>query len=207
MLKRILLCGLIAGAALWAGPIPTLVLSPASGTISGLPGETVGWGFTLTDTSIVDSVSITSSYLINETNPVLGAYLDYISFAGGPVGGVTLPNSAWTQAFSANADPTLATGVGGYTIDPGATPGTSNTATLVVEYELDNALLGTFDSSGSFTIPVTIQVATADTSTVPEPGTWGLLLTAGLAGLARRLYGRVAVSGPLHPLTAKEHVK
>lgn len=169
MLKHMLILVMFCtGSALGT---PILVLTPSSGMISGVPGQTVGWGFSLTNTSLVDTLTVTTSYLINETDPAMGTYSDIISYFGGPSNFEMAPSTTWSELFSYNPDPSLQTGVGYYVIDPGAPGGSSDQATLVVEYELDNATTGNFDSSGSLFVPVEAQAT-------PEPGTLGLLLAA-----------------------------
>ena len=42
-----------------AGSLPTLTLSPVGGALTGNPGDTVGWGFTLYDNT--DFAVVTSS--------------------------------------------------------------------------------------------------------------------------------------------------
>jgi hypothetical protein len=87
---------LMSAVTLQASPI--LSLQP-SGTISGTPGSTIGWGFTLTADPLY-AVSIIGTFLTGETNPALGSYSDFISFSGGPSLGVLDPGSpAWTQSF------------------------------------------------------------------------------------------------------------
>jgi hypothetical protein len=135
-----------------------LTLAPNATPVLGSPGDTVGWGFSLENTSPVDTLTVTSSYLIHETNPSLGYYSDIISYAGSPSGGLLLPGSTWTEAFSFNPDPSMQTGVGAYSIDVAAEPGMPDVATLVIEYELDNANTGMFDAAGYLTAPVEVAV-------------------------------------------------
>lgn len=171
----------LSATALSLNPIPT------DGVVSGLPGTTVGWGFELSpDTQYW--ASITGSLLLNESNPLVGFYTDYIGFQGGPLSGVIDPNgSLWTQQF----DSILQTGLGSYSIDPLTPAGSSNTATLRVLYETytDNPFTcgSCFVASSSYDTVVTINVT--DPATVPEPATLTLVPAAALLLWRRRRTG------------------
>jgi hypothetical protein len=178
MNKRTLFCFFFAGVcALQAGPI--LTITPGTGGLAGLPGGIVGWGFSLTNDSTVDTLTVNSSFLIGESNSALGTYTDIISFFGGPFAFALPTLSTWTEAFTYDLDPSNQAGLGYFQIDPGATSGMTDSATLSVQYELDNAATGAFDSSGSFDLPVSITVQTP--AQTPEPGTaWMLILGVAL---------------------------
>src|SRR5579864_2695960 len=87
--------------ALLAAPLAASVVTPdpADGNLSGAPGDTIGWGFSVTNTP-VGWISFTQSLLVNETNPSLGSYTDLIGPQGGPVNFALDPNSVWTESFS-----------------------------------------------------------------------------------------------------------
>jgi hypothetical protein len=154
-----------------AGPV--LNLFPSSGAIQGAPGDNIGWGFTLAPDPTL-WISVITSFLLNETNPVLGSYTDSIGLQGGPVNAVLAPASGtWTEAF----DFTSAQGVGSYAIDPSAVLGSTDSGTLDVQYEAFTAdpnicgtcAVGVFD----LTVPFSVQVAQA-----PEPITVWLTAAA-----------------------------
>jgi hypothetical protein len=160
------------GAAI-AGPIVTFDLS--GGAISGAPGDTIGWGFTVqSDPGMM--TSFLSSFTLFETNPSIGSYTDFIGAQGGPVG-FTLPAGAadWIEPF----DPIQQTGAGSFTIDPGALIGAQDNGVIHIEYQLfpstSSSLCDTF-CSGSIELPFQVTVV----APVPEPATWGM----GLMGLA-----------------------
>lgn len=181
MSKFILACLLVMGS-LQAAPV--LTLAPVDGAISGTPGSTIGWGFTLTSDE-TRWISVTASYILTEDNPMLGTYTDFIGSLGGPVNGSLAPGAGpWTLAFN----DTLGEGLGSYTFDPAALVGSVNSGTLRVQVEaftedplecggqcLDETLLLDVDFSATVTAP--------PTSEVPEPATLGLTGMA-LAALA-----------------------
>lgn len=173
--NRILIAALLlAPGAARADIIVSLI--PASATISGHPGQTIGWGFHVTpDASYWTSFS--SSFTILETNPALGIYTDFIGAQGGPVNFTLPPASAnWNQAFSNNAQ----TGLGSFTIDSAALAGDTDSGLLAVDYTFytrDPSSCGfCFAANAETLIPFTVQA-------VPEPGT-GLLFIAAVSVVA-----------------------
>ena len=182
-------------------------LNPVDGVVSGNPGDTVGWGFTLTTGSTwvaIDSVSIE-----NETSPVSGTnggFTSYMDVLGGLSDGVTPPNSNWTLPFATGSP---GQGVGAYAIDAGTPAGASDSGDFVIFYDefSDNpntcgsCFLDTqqiFDSNGdppAFTINVATQ-----SSNVPEPASaWLALMTISAVGWARRGARNAACARYLSP--------
>lgn len=118
----------------------TLTLDPADGTVSGLPGDTVGWGYTL-DNNTSDYLLVSNSFfceagedpLYTSCSPSLGAssYNDFIA------SDFTLiaPGGSAVAAFDAGSN----SGVGEYNIDPLASPGQSDSGSLTVVYDLFDA--------------------------------------------------------------------
>ena len=119
MKKLLMLCTVLAGSLAAA---PVFTLTPADGAISGAPGSTVGWGFSLTSDSS-RWLTVVGSLLLTESDPSLGFYTDYIGGLGGPLNFALPPHDPqWTLRFyEANAE-----GVGGYTIERRASLGTSS---------------------------------------------------------------------------------
>ncbi len=172
-LKNFLPLLLLCGAGLIAAPI--VELNPSSGVISGQPGDTVGWGFKVKADSTY-WVSFSSSFILAESNPSFGLYSDTIGVLGGPTNFVLAPNAPdWTLGAS---------NFGSYAIDPTAAPGTSNTGTLLVLYQLfdddPNTCLGCFVGTAEQQLAFTVSVPSS--SQVPEPATTGLVLL-GAAGI------------------------
>ena len=83
---------IVLAAALHAAP--TLALSPASGAISGSPGQTVGWSFSLTNTT--DYMLVNSVQFI--PGSTAGTFTDLLSPQGiviGPLPEVTTLTQVW----------------------------------------------------------------------------------------------------------------
>jgi hypothetical protein len=154
----------------------SLTLTPANGAVAGSPGNAVGWGFTLTDTSS-DWIVLDDSFFTG--SPVYGTYTDYIVnqfYVAGPAPESADIVSPW--------NPLAQTGTGEfdlYATDPGDV---SFSGTISVDYTLfsedpnnPNFDPDSFISNGTFTNPVSI-------STTPEPPTWALMIMPFMALLA-----------------------
>jgi hypothetical protein len=161
-----------------AVPFVTLGLNPPNGFLAGLPGTSVGWGYTLSTDS--DYVSIQDVGFDNWT----------------PVGSVPTPNVPVTMA--AVGSPIISPWVQDtsglqYDIWPGAVLGSSSMGGIWVVYD---AFEDTGDGPGEQTVYGDTVYARldgedviAEVYVVPEPGTM-ILLGAGLATallLRRRL--------------------
>ncbi len=119
MFQAMLFLGLSAASSSGSNLSPPIQL-PVS--LSGAPGDVVGWGFSSTNDDFFQSISFGQSILINETNPSLGTYMDMIGPQGGPDNFAVDPGETWSQGFSILSQQ----GLGSFTIDPGATPGASD---------------------------------------------------------------------------------
>jgi uncharacterized repeat protein (TIGR01451 family) len=168
-------------------------LDPSNGALSGAPGDSVGWGFTLTNTSDTDWAAVVltdycpadviASPCSTNGYPDVGNYSD---IAGNNF--VTIaPDSSVTQAFDVNAY----TGLGYITI-AGIPVVDSVTGEVVVTYDefdsdpnVDGNQIGgdeSVDASAS------VDVTSSESMATPEPGTM-LLLATGLAALFSRRAG------------------
>ena len=155
-------------------------LDPLGGALSGSPGATVGWGYTVTNSFSNEYIVLTASDF--STASSLGTYTDYVpsNFVVIAPGG-----GQYSQAFNALSQ----TGTGSFLIDPLAPVGATATGTIVMSYD-------TYTGDPSIDVnAIYISSLTADTpasltvadSSVPEPSTC-ILLTLGLCavGFTRR---------------------
>jgi hypothetical protein len=168
---------LLSAATAHAGPI--LTLQPGD-SIFGMPGSTIGWGFTLAPDPQF-AVSIIGSFLTGETDPSIGSYSDIASYLGGPSEGLLQPGGpSWTAPFVFNTDPSQETGLGSFEINPDAIPGHSDSGSILVEYEtfeFTPACMGCYVASSVLDAPFTVTVGDA-----PEPSTSTMVL--GILGVA-----------------------
>jgi hypothetical protein len=162
---------LMAAAALTAAAHAddlSLTLTPASGTVSGAPGQAVGWGFTLTDSG-PDYIVLADSYLV--ATPVYGTYTDYIVnqfYLAGPAPESSVIVSPWDQSTQS--------GTGEFDLYSTDPVYSSFSGLINVDYDLfsvdpnnpnfDPGL--DFVGSGTFSDSVTVNVT-------PEPATWVLM--------------------------------
>ena len=154
-------------------------LEPVDGAVSGEPGWTVGWGFTLINTE--NYLVVTSASF--DSQSTLGEFTDYISapdnfFVVGPARG---GSTVWAQTFSASDQ----TGIGGFTIRPGSGVGEQAFGEIVLTYDLfavsPNSPNFNPDTDG-ISFGNRLSANAMVTSAVPEPGE--SLLLAGLFSIA-----------------------
>jgi hypothetical protein len=172
-----------------------LTLNPVNGAISGTPGQTVGWGYTIADDTrwlVVVSTDFclsfnTSTDFIPCSNPVPGGtYMDFTPFNFV----LSAPNSPDPSQMNFSYNPPCSTGpctgTGGFTIDPNIAGGTLLSGVIVVDYNLfdGDPTMGGQPFGGDFFV-----TRNASVFVVPEPGTW-LLLGSTLAGLGLARFRR-----------------
>jgi hypothetical protein len=167
---------------LQAGPI--LTLEPVGGALTGLGGQTVGWGFTLLN----DANYVVVTAVDYVTSTPFGTFTDFASTFNFVV---VDPSSAVTLAFDLPGQ----TGIGSYLIDAGTPVGSLSTGLIRLTYDLYSMSPNNpaFDpaeallSSGNFLEAAASVEVAGEAGAVPEPST-GILLGCGLvaAAVARR---------------------
>jgi hypothetical protein len=164
-----------------------LAITPPGGAVTGSPGQTVGFGFTITNDTVYYQLFDASYFCEPSQDPAftpctqsLGTYKDYIANNGT----VVAPMSMLSESFNANT----MTGFGAYAISPTASPGAVDTGNLVatyMEYQGDPFSGGT-QVSGDIELSAPASVSVIPASTVPEPSAGTMIIAAGLGAL---LYG------------------
>lgn len=150
----------------------TFTTSPTGGSITGTPGSTVGWGYTVsngsTDWVLFSSLGV-AGFTVGTPTPLF--------FNG------VLQLYAPGQTASVSFDATSGTGLYQVAIDPGTAIGTSDSGTFTLIALLcdSNPLAGSSNCLPSETLATDYQVTVVGT-TVPEP-TSLLLLGSGLLGI------------------------
>ena len=184
MILATILCALVAGSRALADALSTLTLDPPGGALSGAPGSTVGWGFTLTnlgtDFAVITGTDFCVGAISSPCSNSLGTYTD---FAGAQflVTGPALESNSVTQAF----DNLAATGIGSFLINMGASGTVDGSIVLTYDlYDVDpnapnfDPTTDTVSLGNELTAGASV---TAETQSVPEPGSL-LLAICGLAG-------------------------
>lgn len=176
------------GMTVQATPLLTFTPDPADGQVSGAAGSTVGWGFTITNTSATDYVLISNTDFCPEGaldqingcpapgHPNYGTYTDSLSLNGS----YNTLNPLQTETLSAS-------GLGSFVINPALTPGIY-TGALVIYYDV---LDGTsFDQLFSEHVTAAASIDVVPSDATPEPGTIVLLLPA-LGMVGYKLRGKI----------------
>jgi hypothetical protein len=149
----------------------TFATLPANGTISGAPGSTIGWGYSITNQSTTDWLVLTNLSADVFQN-------------GAPLSVFDLPILAPSASVSLKFDPIAVAGLYQLTWDSTAPIGFVNSGTFIVSADFWN---GDPLNGGTFLMNAADQSAaySATVAPVPEPGTL-LLFATGLAGISRR---------------------
>ncbi|HME00132.1 MAG TPA: hypothetical protein VKM93_22725 [Terriglobia bacterium] len=187
MMKRLLLLLLVLGVGLGSAAVArgdsidnlTFALSN-NGAISGNPGSTPGWGFTLTNT--LNYVVIDASEFGITQNSGDGSYMDIIGPNFIVVGTGVYAGTPITQAFDAS----VPSGVGSFAILPSATIGDVVLGNITLTYDVYSVSPNdpSFDPFAD-SLAKGLQIsAGAQVDVTPEPGTLLLVLTATGLGLA-----------------------
>ena len=181
----VLALGVLPGVAPALGGQITLTLIPASGDVAGLPGSTVGWGYTITNTTSdwIQTMNL-SAGLFQDGTP--NEIFDFP--AVGPGDSVTLGFSLAATA-SCSFPPC---GIYELTWNSTAPSGFTNSGTFTVSSDYYSAEPGTSGATDLGPAPDASAPYSAVVS--PEPGTWTLLgsALAWVGGLRfrRQVHGR-----------------
>lgn len=166
-----LLCA--AAASLLAGAAQAALLTVAPATLSAYPGETVGWGFSLTNDDAANYLLVTGTEFLPTPLSAFGSYTDLL----GTRWTVLNPGASLTEVY----DALLGTGFGAFSLAEAAE------GALAGDLQLHYALFSVSPDNPDFNPDVDLVTADASVSAsasvqrLPEPATWAL---AGLAGVA-----------------------
>lgn len=155
----------------------TFSLLPAGGAVSGAPGSTVGWGYTITNQSTTNWLALTSI----SADPFLHGTPDASIFS--------FPVLAPMATLALTFDPVAGAGLFQLFWDTTAPVGFVNSGTFILSgefYDADPLAGGIFvalapDQSALYSVTVTPSAVTP----VPEPSSV-LLMASGLFALRRR---------------------
>lgn len=157
---------------------PILTLNPVGGAMSGTPGSTIGWGFTLSQDdyyAVITSADFCGAIISSPCSTPLGFFTDFIAQY----------NFTFLDPFSSVSavfDPVNLTGIGSYTIAAGASAGTTFLGNILLTYDLYADGLGETLISTDNQLMAAASVTVSAPAPVPEPATW-VLLSSGAIGL------------------------
>jgi hypothetical protein len=172
-----------------AGPI-TFQLAPSNGVVTGLAGQTVGWGFTLSNSG-PDFLLVTGTSFVPAPLSSFGTFTDLLSpqvTAGATF--LVIGPAPETPSLQEVFDPVLHTGVGELTLSKTAAGSVSGN--IVVNYALFSVSPNNpnFNPDTDTIVPDASISAPAGAAISPEPGTLVLLSGAGLVCLLCRKHLR-----------------
>jgi hypothetical protein len=163
-----------------------ITTDPPGGAVTGSPGQTVGYGFTITNTTPYYLLFDNSYFCEPSQDPEfttctqsLGTYQDYIANNFTEVA----PMSSLSESFNANT----MTGFGAYDISPTAMVGATDSGNLVatyMEYQGDPFNGGT-QASLDIELSAPASVTVIPVSATPEPSS---AILAALGALGALLY-------------------
>jgi len=164
---------------------------PTDGVVSGTPGSTVGWGYSLTNNSTTDYLA------------TLDVYGDVVLDSLGTVDTsiFDLPIVAPMGTVTESYDPGNQLGLSQLFLDPGSTPGTGATGNFFIDavfcanYDpTTGLLLNCSDTVVTDSAAVTVSVTSPNGTPIPEPSSMMLLLS-GICGFGLWFAHRQRYSG------------
>ncbi len=182
ILATMFLAVLLAGRGHAA--VITLQLDPSDGALTGHAGQTLGWGFTLSNSG-PDFLLVTGTSFEPAPLSAFGFYTDLLTpqiSAGSNL--LIIGPAPETPSLAESFNAALRTGIGEFTLAPTAAGAVSGR--IVVNY----SLFSVSPNNPAFDPDVDTIVADGSVSAAasinPEPGTLVLFATAGLAFAAMR---------------------
>jgi hypothetical protein len=185
VMRNVILTLVAASSACLAN---SLTLIPSSGLIDGPPGQTVGWGYTLENT--------TGSWLVplglSINSPAQGTVVDIFDYPTvAPDSTVTLDYLYFSPGGAGNS-----VGLMEYTIPLSLSPGATESGSVVLQYQLFDSNPDTNPAAMPIGAPSSLpslayEVDVSAASSVPEPSYTVLLVIAlGIIAMAEHLRTR-----------------
>jgi hypothetical protein len=187
-LSLLIALGVIGAPLAFGASILTLTTNPISGAIAGAPGQTIGWGFTLANSSdnfaLISSADFCGGIISSPCSTPLGAFTDFIAQFN-----FTLinPHSSLSNIFN----PITHTGIGSYAINASAIPGSSFLGQIVLTYDTftDATLNNQIGFDDRVTAAASVSAAAVQT---PEPSSISMVSIAllGFCMISKQRYVR-----------------
>lgn len=168
-----------AAASLLATAAQAALLTVSPAALSGHPGDTVGWGFSLTNDDAANYLLVTGTEFLPAPLSGFGSYADLL----GTRWTVLAPGASLSEAY----DALLGTGFGAFSLADSAEGGLAGDLTL--HYALFSVSPDDLAFNPDTDLVTADGSATAGASVerLPEPASWALVGLAGLAaGVSRR---------------------
>jgi hypothetical protein len=156
---------------------------PNPGPVSGLPGDTIGWGYSITNSSTTD-------YLVT-----LDVNEDSVLDSLGTVTAIfDLPIVAPISTVNESYDPVNMFGLIEVTLNPNLAPGTIATGSVYMDAEFCDVTLTICSDVVTESAAYSLTVGSSPSTGVPEPSSM-LMLLSGLCGIGIWLAHRQRYSG------------
>ena len=125
-IRTFILVGFLLSFNVYSAPV--FQLDPIGGTIYGMPGATIGWGFSLSNNS--DYLLVSGAEFVPQST--FGTFTDYIAQYNSVVVGPSPENNIVIQPF----DSVQHSGIGSFFIDPSTVFGTNISGSIILTYDL-----------------------------------------------------------------------